>query len=229
MTGVDSVIRGDLGVDPGGEAARRLAALARWRKRSQQVRFFRVALPWAMVALVLFGVGWVLVRAIVGKLNAGGEAAATIHLLHPTFYGRNDRKEPYILYADQAVRGGDDPNRIALAWPRLKQFTGAPQPQIVTADRGVYLEKQRLMDLFGHVRASDGQGYHFASDFAHVDMPKNSVTGRSAMSGYGPSGTVRADAYTILDKGQHIVLRGDVRTHLVNIQSATPNAAHPKH
>ena len=111
----------------------------------------------------------------------------------------------------------------------MKQFTGAPLPQTTVAERGIYLEKQRLLDLYGHVRAADGQGNHFASEYAHVDMPKNTVAGQTAMSGFGPSGTVSADAYVILDKGQHIVLRGDVHTHLLNVQSSMPNQAHQKH
>ena len=182
-----------------------------------------------MAGLVLFGLGWVAMRAIIGRLQGGMEAVGSIHLLHPTFYGRNDRGERYVLSAQEAVRDGLNPDRIALSWPRMKQFTAAPQPQVVTADRGVYLEKSRLLDLFGHVRATDGQGYHFASEFAHVDMPKNMVAGQTAMSGYGPSGTVAAKTYVIFDKGRHIVLRGDVHTHLVNIQSTMPNATHSKH
>lgn len=216
------------GVDPSAEAARRLAALARWRKRSELVRFYRRALPAAMIALILFGVGWVAVRALTAGMHKG-ESVGSIHLLHPTFYGRNDRGERYILKADEAVRDGADPNRIALSSPKMWQFTDAPLPQTVVANRGVYLEKERLLDLYGDVQATDGQGYHFRSEFAHVDMPKNSVVGQTAMSGYGPSGTISASSYAVYDKGQHLVFRGAVHTHLVNVQSSKPAATPAKH
>jgi lipopolysaccharide export system protein LptC len=73
---------------------RRHAALERWRKRSEQVRFFRKALPMAIAAIVVFGIGWVTVRAIAALFNGADRDVGTIHLVDPVFYGRNQRGEP---------------------------------------------------------------------------------------------------------------------------------------
>jgi lipopolysaccharide export system protein LptC len=208
------------------DAARRISALARWRKRSELVHFYRRALPAAMIALVLFGVGWVLVRALM-SLGLGREAVGTIHLLHPTFYGRNERGERYILRADEAVRSGDNPDRIALTQPRLWEYSTAPLPETVTSATGVYHEKEKLLDLFGHVKASDGAGNHFASETAYVNMRRNSVVGQTAAYAYGPQGTISASSYAIYDKGQHIIFTGNVHTHLVNNPGPKPGLAHP--
>lgn len=209
------------------DAERRLVALARWRKRSRLVRLYRRALPLAMAALLLFGVGWVVVRAVVAALLAPPESAATIHLLHPRFYGRNDKNQPYVLSAEEAVRDGADPNRIGLTAPVMVQYVGAPAPQVVSGDRGSYNEEKRILDLFGRVKASDGQGNHFASETARIDMPKNMVSGRSPVSGYGPQGTFSASSYVIYDKGDRVDLNGDVHAHLLTHPSSTtaPNPA----
>jgi lipopolysaccharide export system protein LptC len=198
------------------DAQRRLAALARWRKRSRLVRFYRRALPFAMMLLLLFGIGWVAVRAVMAAYLAPKETAATIHLLHPRFYGRNEKNQPYVLSASEAVRDGAEPNRIGLTSPVMEQAVGAPSPQVVSSDRGAYNEQGRLLDLFGHVKASDGQGNHFFSETARVDMPRNMVSGRTAVSGYGPQGTFSASSYVIYDKGDRVVLNGNVHAHLLN-------------
>jgi lipopolysaccharide export system protein LptC len=221
-----------LASDPAGEpglsadAVRRVQALARWRKRSQLVHFYRRALPATMIALVLFGLGWVAVRALM-SLGLGGEAIGTIHLLHPTFYGRNERGERYILRAAEAVRAGDNPDRIALSQPKLWEYSTAPQPETVSSATGVYHEKEKLLDLFGHVQASDGAGNHFASETAYVNMRRNSVVGQTAAFASGPQGTISASSYAIYDKGQHVIFTGNVHTHLVNNPGAKSGLAHP--
>jgi lipopolysaccharide export system protein LptC len=208
------------------DAIRRIEALARWRKRSELVHFYRRALPAAMVALVLFGLGWVAVRALM-SLGLGGEAIGTIHLLHPTFYGRNQQGERYVLRADEAVRAGNDPDRISLTQPKLWEYTTAPEPETVSSARGVYHEKEKLLDLFGHVKASDGAGNHFASETAYVNMHRNSVVGQTAAFADGPQGTISASSYAVYDKGKHVIFTGNVHTHLINTPSPKPGAAHP--
>ncbi|MHB8285314.1 MAG: LPS export ABC transporter periplasmic protein LptC [Caulobacteraceae bacterium] len=218
----------DTGAETGlsADAVRRIQALARWRKRSELVHFYRRALPAAMVALVLFGLGWIAVRALI-SLGLGGEGVGTIHLLHPTFYGRNERGERYVLRADEAIRAGDNPDRIALTRPRLWEYTTAPQPETVSSATGVYHEKEKLLDLFGHVKASDGNGNHFASETAYVNMRRNSVVGQTAAFASGPQGTISASSYAVYDKGQHVIFTGNVHTHLVNNPGAKSGPARP--
>jgi lipopolysaccharide export system protein LptC len=221
-----AVLASEPGPGLSADAVRRIEALARWRKRSELVHFYRRALPAAMVALVLFGLGWMAVRALM-SLGLGGEAIGTIHLLHPTFYGRNQQGERYILRADEAVRAGDNPDRIALVKPKLWQYTTAPEPQTVTSARGVFHEKEKLLDLFGQVKASDGSGNHFSSETAYVNMHRNSVVGQTAAFADGPQGTISASSYAVYDKGKHVIFTGNVHTHLVNSPAAKPGVAHP--
>ena len=48
------------------------------------------------------------------------------------------------------------------------------------------------------------------------------------MNGYGPDGTISASSYAIYDKGQHIVLTGNVHTHLVNHSTPKPAVSSPE-
>jgi len=215
---------------PAEEVARRAEALARWRKRSEQVHFFRRALPTTMVALGVICVGWIGVRGIIAHFREAPDVA-TIHMLHPMYYGRSDDGQPYKMGASLAVRDAVDPDRISLTEPSYSQTTAAPAPEVVTADRGVYNDKTKLLDLYGHVRATDGKDNHFESEFAHVDMNKSDVSGRVPMYAYGPSGTLRAQSYMILNKGQHMFFIGNVHSHLImtssNSSGAKPAAPKP--
>jgi lipopolysaccharide export system protein LptC len=210
---------------PPEELARRAKALARWRKRSELVHFYRRALPVTMAVLAAICVGWIVVRSLIAHFHAAPDVA-TIHMLHPVYYGRNDDGQPYTMKASLAVRDGFDPDRISLTAPSYSQITAAPAPEVVTADRGLYNDKTKLLDLYGHVRATDGKDNHFESDFAHVDMNKSDVSGKVPMYAYGPSGTLRAQSYVILNKGQHMFFMGAVHSHLLMTSSA-PAASQP--
>jgi lipopolysaccharide export system protein LptC len=214
---------------PAEEVARRAEALARWRKRSELVHFFRRALPTTMVALGVICAGWIGVRSLIAQFRKAPDVA-TIHMLHPIYYGRNDDGQPYKMKASLAVRDGVDPDHIALTDPSYTQTTDAPAPEVVTADRGLYNDKTKLLDLYGHVRATDGNDNHFESEFAHIDLKKSDVSGKVPMYAYGPSGTLRAQSYVILNKGQHMFFTGAVHTHLIMTSSkpTTPAAAPAK-
>ncbi len=214
-----------VGLGPSEDSARRAKALARWRRRSEVVHFYRRALPIAMGALVAFALVWIAVRSLIAHFHAGGEVTS-IHMIRPVYYGRDAKGQPYVMWADSAVRDGRDPDKVILTQPRFRQKTTAPEPERVTADHGVYHEQAKLLDLTGHVRATDGQDNHFEAEFAHVNMDDNSVVGQVPCYGYGPSGTLRALAYQIYDKGQHMIFTGSVHTHLL-MTSSKPAATQP--
>ena len=202
---------------PGSDLERRAQALERWRKRSRQVHFFRRALPAAIGAILLFGLAWVGLRALLSALARADKELGSIHLINPSFYGRNEKGELYIMSAAEAVRDAKDPDRITLVSPNLLQYpTGAPAPMTTRGRHGVYHEAHKLLDLTGNVVSTDGRGYTFTSDVAHVDMPHNSAVGKAHVYSYGPSGSISADAYQVYDKGQHAIFTGNVHTHLTN-------------
>jgi lipopolysaccharide export system protein LptC len=216
---------------PPEELARRALAMARWRKRSELVHFYRRALPATMVTLAVICVGWILVRSLISHFHKAAKVAS-IHMTHPIYYGRSNDGQPYKMQANLAVQDDVDPDRVALTDVSYTQVTAAPAPEVVTADRGVYHQKAKLLDLYGHVRATDGKDNHFESDFAHIDMNKNDVSGKVPMYAYGPSGTLRAQSYAIFNKGQRMLFIGAVHNRiLMTSSSAKPNpsaAAAPK-
>lgn len=202
--------------DAAADIDRRAVAIARWKRRSHLVHFFRRALPTMIVLIVLAVIGWILAEAILGRLNAGDASVGTIHLTHPKYYGRNSQGEPFVVSADQAVRDPAAPDLVTLTHPAMQMANGGPQPLKVRADHGLYNERDHVLDLTGRVQLDDGKGYHFASETARIDTKTNVVTGNTAVTGEGPLGHVSAASYAIYDKGDRVVFIGNVKTHLVN-------------
>ncbi len=199
------------------DLVRRAQAMERWRRRSRQVQFFRKALPAAIGAIMLLGLGWVGVRGLLSAFARADKELGSIHLINPSFYGRNEKGELYIMSASEAVRDGSDPDRITLVNPDLLQYpAGAPAPMTTKAQHGVYHEAQKLLDMNGNVVATDGQGYTFETQLAHIDMRRSSAVGNAHVHSYGPAGSILADAYQVYDKGQHTIFTGHVHTHLTN-------------
>jgi lipopolysaccharide export system protein LptC len=191
------------------------AAIARWKRRSHVVHFFRRALPLAIAAIAALVLGWIVVRSIIGNLTADQRQVASIHLTRAKYYGRNNKGQAFVLASDEAVRDGADPDRIHLAGPHLRLENGAALPLTVQSARGVFSEKSKILDLDGRVHLDNGAGYIFDSAHARVDTQTNEVTGQTTVTGSGPLGQISADTYAIYDKGDRVVFRGNVRCQII--------------
>jgi len=213
------------GSDPTSDVDRRAAALARWKRRSHVVHFYRRALPVAIAVIALGVLGWIVVNAIVGRMTAGERTVASIHLTHPRYYGRNNKGQAFVLSSDEAVRDTVDSDRIDMTRPRLSLENGAPRPLSVRADTGVFFEGSKIILLNGHVHLDDGAGYIFDSAQARVDTVTNTITGQTAVTGSGPTGTISADSYAVYDRGDRIVFRGHVHTHILPHQLGSGGAS----
>jgi lipopolysaccharide export system protein LptC len=198
-------------------ARRRAEEMARWRRRSQKIQFYRRALPWAMLAIVLAVAGWVGLRAFLTARQADLAAATSaIHMTNPKFYGRDDKGRSFQLSAKDAVRDLKDSNLITLTAPGMMLDTGSSQPVKVQGGQGVYRDDTKVLQLSGGVTAQDGRGLHFKSDSATVDTRAGVVHGEKNVTGQGPLGQIAASSYAVEDGGDRILFTGGVRSHIEN-------------
>ncbi len=194
------------------EAIRRAQEVSRWRRRSLFIRFWRGFLPVLIAAVVIGLVGWVALRSFQGGAPAAG---GDIRMVHPRFYGRNAKNQPYTLTADQAVRDNHNTQLTALVQPRLSMHTEAPAPVTAQSDRGLLNQDTHLLQMNGSVKVDDGHGYTYLSDSALIDTMTHDASGDSHVTGDGPMGHFEGDSYRIDQKNGHAVLTGHVHTHLL--------------
>lgn len=191
--------------------------MARWRKRSQRIHFFRRALPWVMLVIVVAVAGWVALRAILSARQMDvGAATSAIHMTNPKFYGRDNLGRSFQLAAKDAVRDSADTDRIVLTAPGMRLDTGGRQPIEVQGGEGVYREDTKELWIAKGVLLRDGRGSEFRSVEAKVDTRAGVVRGEKDVQGRGPLGQIAASSYAVYDGGDRIVFSGGVRARIDN-------------
>ncbi|MEW6598599.1 MAG: LPS export ABC transporter periplasmic protein LptC [Pseudomonadota bacterium] len=205
-----------------GEAdSRRARELDRWRRHSLRVRRLRRWLPYTMIALVLLLGVWIGYRAIVTWLNTSNGALGDIHMLDPEFHGRNDRGRPFVLSAKEAIRDGHDLNKVTLIRPALRIENEDGSTIRLNGLHGLYRDDTKVLNLDGDVNLDDGKGAHFHSDLATIDTNADTASGNSRVSGDSPLGHTEASSYAILNRGAHLIFRGQVRSRIINDRGAS--------
>lgn len=196
---------------------RRAEEMARWRRRSQKILFYRKALPWLMLAIVLAVAGWVGLRAFLSLRQADVSAATSaIHMTNPKFYGRDDKGRSFQLSARDAVRDLKDNNLITLTGPGMMLDTGGAQPIRVDGGAGVYRDDTKQLRLSRGVRLQDGRGSDFRSAEAVVDTRAGTVRGEKDVTGRGPLGQIAASSYAVQNGGDRIQFFGGVKSRIDN-------------
>jgi len=187
---------------------RRATSLKEARQRTALVHILRLLFT---IGAVL-SAGWLLGTLIESSFRERraepGAAGLSVTVHGPRFDGYDDNDRPYTLTAATAQRRRDDPALVDLVNPRLKDAASST----VQARTGVWNAEREVLDLEGDVVMTDAAGYTFTSQKTRMYVRENRVEGQDPLSGFGPVGEVKADAYEVLDDGNRIVLKGKVWT-----------------
>lgn len=198
---------------------RRATTLTEARKRTAFIRLLRLCLV-ALTGLIVVAVIAQIMMRTLGREDAApvtvGEDA---RMINPRFTGRDENGTPYVVTADAAIRRRGDETRITeLESPQLDYdlITAGEDTEGVLARTGLFDADARTLDLDADVRFRTRSGYEFVAEHARIYLSDERIVGDSPVEGEGPMGTIRADAYEILDGGDRVVFTGNVRTHLRN-------------
>ena len=198
-------------LDPAADAARLQAAVRAWQRRSRVIKFSRRALP-VLMGVILLALGVTVLVQTFGRSSKPEETVA-VRMVNPRFQGRDDRGRAFILSAQVAQRDARDFQRVLLESPTLELQTQADRaPMRVTARSGLYLEKSDLMTLEGEVRLVDPSGWRFATERAVIDTRRDTITGDKRVEGVGPTQRVSGDTYAIYNRGERVIIRGNVHS-----------------
>ncbi len=139
---------------------------------------------------------------------------ADVMLMHkPRYAGQTQNNEPYELTADSAYADPKRPNLVHLDHPD-GTLTGSPRDLNLTARSGIYNRTADKLDLNGGVELTTSDGYRFDTQSARMNLQRGQVVGEQPIQGSGPSGTLSADRFEILDKGDLLRFEGRVKVTL---------------
>lgn len=187
---------------------RRATSLKDARRRTALVHILRLLFTIGAVLSAGWLLGTVIESSMRERRAQPGAAGLSVTVHGPRFDGFDDNDRPYTLTALTAQRRRDNPVLVDLVNPRLKDVASST----VQARTGVWNSETEVLDLQGDVVMTDAAGYTFTSQQTRMYVRENRVEGQDPLTGFGPIGEVKADAYEVLEDGDRILLKGNVWT-----------------
>lgn len=143
----------------------------------------------------------------------------TMH--NPTFRGVDSQGQNYTISAKLAT---NDKNKTIVlnnltADLNLKNEDWAA----ISADDGIYKPEENTLDLKSNVHLFTKDGYEFMTDSVFFELKDGKATGNSPVSGQGTIGTIEADSFLAEEKGDYILLKGNVKVIIYPAASKKAN------
>jgi lipopolysaccharide export system protein LptC len=184
-------------------------------RHRKPVLVLRAILPVIALGVAAAIVGQGTIRAMAVKEAIPAATGAPLRMDNPRFTGTLKDGRAFLITASSAVRDPNNADQVFLKGPQLTRGYGSEQPTHVVSKDGAYQEEKGSLLLTGDVKIDNGAGYQFASQKALIDTHTGDLVGGAAVEGAGPnSKSIRADSYSVSDKGDRVLFKGRVRTRL---------------
>ena len=189
------------------------------RRYSRFVYTTKLALPAIACALLLVVAAWPQLEAVfeavrfpVPRIDLS--EARDLHMAKARYTGIDRQNRPFTVTAEMARQKPDLNGLVTLDRPKGDLTTTAGNWLELSASSGLYQPQPQLLDLFGEVALFQDKGNEFHSTTAHIDMAAGTAEGDDPMTGQGPFGSVTADGFRILDRGDTIIFKGHAKLEI---------------
>ncbi|HUZ71917.1 MAG TPA: LPS export ABC transporter periplasmic protein LptC [Stellaceae bacterium] len=190
------------------------------RRYSRFVALAKRLLPVLAVGLLLLLVAWPRVdsmrqalRLPIPRLDVSG--ADDLQMVNARYSGVDRDNRPFVVTAAVARQKPKLDNLVTLDHPKGDLTTTGGSRIELSADTGFYQPQSQLLDLFGNVALFQDKGNEFHSASAHVDMAAGTGEGDDPITGRGPFGSVTAQGFRFLDRGDTIIFTGHATLEMV--------------
>ncbi len=130
---------------------------------------------------------------------------------NPHYYGVDTHNRPYTIIAETGMQKDKDNNIVTLNKIYAEMTSDNGAWMALNSGYGEMNMGTKQVELSQNVEVFYEGGYQFRTKAAHVDIGKGFVQGNSHVEGQGGAGTVEADSFTILERGNIIKFNGSVR------------------
>lgn len=127
----------------------------------------------------------------------------------PRYQGVDVHNRPYTISAESGFQ--KDKDTVALETLTADMTGDNNAWMAVNAGYGILNMTTRHMELSKGVELFYEGGYQFRTDHAQVDINKGNVYGDSYIEGQGGAGTIKANSFSVLERGNIIKFNGSVR------------------
>lgn len=195
------------------------------RRYSRFVYLTKLALPATACGLLLLIAAWPRLESVfetvrfdVPRIDLS--EARDLHMAKAHYTGIDRQNRPFTITADMAREKptlGSSPGAdsiISLEHPKGDLTTASGNWLELSSSTGLYQPQPQLLDLFGEVALYQDKGNEFHSTTAHIDMAAGTAEGDDPVTGQGPFGSVIADGFRILERGDTIIFTGHAKLEI---------------
>lgn len=208
----------------GGVGGRRpgLDERGRSERYSRFVGRAKLVLPSVAGLMLLALAGWPTLSTSLDRAHArfpkiDANQIRDLRMVNPRYTGLDKEQRPFTITAEAARQTGtgkaEGSDLVALDRPKADILSKEGTWILVSGNTGMYQPEAQFLDLFGEVTLFHDKGYRLTSQTARVDLAGGTAEGHDPVSGNGPSGSVQAEGFRILDKGDTVVFTG--HSHLI--------------
>ncbi len=187
-------------------APRRTLTLEAARAHTRRIRVLRLLL--LMVASSCIGL---LVWEFVNQENIevdDDDPTQSVKMVNPRYSGRTDDGLPFYLTAKEAVRATGDDTEVELVDPVMEFFRDAgTEKSVIVARRGVYDDERKILNLRMDVNLKTDDGYDCDTSHARFFAKSKNIEGDEPISCIGEFGSVKGNAYEILDNYETFIFK----------------------
>ena len=181
------------------------------------VAWMRITLPVVAGVLILLVVIWPQIEddARTFRLMEPGALSVTDggdqQVVNARFTGLDDENRPFTVIADSATQTQANPDEVTLAFPKADVTLEDGAWIALSGEEGRYSRSRETLNLNGDVTLFHDSGFEIRTAEALIDFATNIAVGEKPVQGHGPSGTLSASGFRVLDGGKRIWFAGPSR------------------
>lgn len=182
-------------------------------RRRWMVRWAKRVLPLLSLSLLVVMVMWPEIdrqeardRIAFRRLGQVTEAG---HMTDARYRGVDHRGQPYMVTAATAVQA--TPERVDLTTPKADLTLQSGSWLMIRARQGAYMQHAGQLDLSGGVTLYRDDGTTLDTAAAAIDLHAGAAAGHRWTHAEGPFGTLDAQGFALLDKGDVIQFTGPAK------------------
>jgi lipopolysaccharide export system protein LptC len=136
-----------------------------------------------------------------------------LRIVDPRYQGVDSQNRPYNVTAATAIQAGEE-EVVQLQAPKADLLLADGGWLYLQAQEGLFRRGENKLDLEGRVTVHYDDGTQFVTEQAAVDFATSAAGGDTAVAAQGPFGTLTAEGFRILDRGQVVLFTGQSRVVL---------------
>ncbi len=177
------------------------------------MHMMKFILPAVALALVVLVMAWPYLRSndLRFRLNFAAMNANQTEdpsMVNPRYLGIDKDNQAFSITADLARKLTEEGANVELEMPKADIALEDGTWLVLTAENGVFKRLKNTLDLTGAVNLFHDSGFEFRTAKASIDLETGGAKGNVAVRGQGPFGDLRAEGFSLIEKGRTILFTG---------------------